>query len=924
MHALVESEHVRRPKDWLLHVVDFGIFGVVFVAPLFMAGRGPVGKFVFVIFVCLAGLAWALRQCLEQRSLWRPSGAEWLLLAALSLVLLQLVPLSPPMLATLSPASDDLLPLWTLSDAALSLPTWSTVSLSPEATRGGLVVFLGYALLFWILVQRIDSLASVQRLLKWIALATIAMACLGLVQFLGGNGKFLWVFEHPSRDTFHVVKGSFHNQNHFAHMLALGIGPVIWLLWRSQSNQGRKHAVAVGLGVVAVAGLLSFSRGGVIAIALAGVTCASIYLWKSLIGKRACFAAVAMGVLIAAALCIHGYEPLAKRLATLRDSRSLEEVSHGRKALWTALSHGIPDFVVLGAGIGSHREVYPIYMKKHFNVEFTHGESGYLQLLLEAGVPGLLLMLSGIGLCFAWCLSSLFLRFDSTDRHAGRNVPIRSKHHRNSAADRLQYSASFGAILPGFVASTVHSVGDFVWYVSACMSTTVILAACACRLYQLMRNGEASLSAAHQVALLDGRNPKSRSSGRVRSRSRARFKGLFAGHLFVLTRPVSVVVAASVAAAAVVMISHLQPAAFAAPQWNAYRRTALSTLASGATEQADEHARLDKMSRFLESTLASNPDDPRANMRYARVCLRRFELEQRHALNPMTVAQIREAALASRFVSKEAQAAWLDVAVGDNIQLLERALHHSWRGLQACPLQGEGYVYLSELSFLEGPDSAAKHSYLAQAQRVRPHSGQVLFAVGQEAILSGDLPRTLASWRRAFHQDPDIQALIVESFAPQVPAKYFLECFSPDTDGLGRLFHFYRNLNRNDDLRFVADRYVTSLEQEARATRGKPASDTWHQAQSVYSYLGAQNRALVCEKRAVELDPRSFSKRRTLAVLLVDNAQHAAAIEQLRWCLRRRPDAVGLSELLDAATRMEARQRPSAAADQPAARPLRR
>ena len=71
------------------------------------------------------------------------------------------------------------------------------------------------------------------------------MASFALVQHFVSNGKFLWVYEHPFRNSYDPVKGSFINRNHFTHMLALGIGPLIfWIVSvrRPASNKfARRH-----------------------------------------------------------------------------------------------------------------------------------------------------------------------------------------------------------------------------------------------------------------------------------------------------------------------------------------------------------------------------------------------------------------------------------------------------------------------------------------------------------------------------------------------------------------------------------------------------------------------------------------------------------------------------------------------------------
>ena len=68
------------------------------------------------------------------------------------------------------------------------------------------------------------------------------MAVFGLVQYLTANGKFFWFYTHPFSNTFIGVKGSFANKNHFAHFLALGVGPLIWwLLHASRRKRSRIH-----------------------------------------------------------------------------------------------------------------------------------------------------------------------------------------------------------------------------------------------------------------------------------------------------------------------------------------------------------------------------------------------------------------------------------------------------------------------------------------------------------------------------------------------------------------------------------------------------------------------------------------------------------------------------------------------------------
>ena len=193
----------HRDTKWgrlTLRAVDAGIAGVLLVAPLFMGGRHDMGRLVYVALVAWTAVAWMLHRCLRSNCGWRWTGAEWLLLVGAGLVVLQLTPLPPAVLATLAPETGQLLPLWTsTADTTGMGGRWELLSLAPTATRGGLVILLAHALLFLVTVQRLATKDDVRRLVRWLALATIGMAVLGLAQFLFGNGRFLWIYDHKNR-----------------------------------------------------------------------------------------------------------------------------------------------------------------------------------------------------------------------------------------------------------------------------------------------------------------------------------------------------------------------------------------------------------------------------------------------------------------------------------------------------------------------------------------------------------------------------------------------------------------------------------------------------------------------------------------------------------------------------------------------------
>ncbi len=886
-----ESKHARRRVSdrlrsagerisrRLLQLVDAGLIGVIFVAPLLMGGRGDIGRLVYVSLVCFAAVCWIGRQCLLADARWRWSGLEWVLIGGVLLVVLQLTPLPPSVLNTLSPQTRALLPLWSPQAAAETpLGVWNQLTLSPAATRGGLITFVAHGLLFVVLVQRIRDVPDVKRLVRWLALAAVGMAVLGLAQLLFGNGKFLWIYEHPSRDTYRVVKGTFQNQNHFAHFLALGIGPLLWwlhCLWtaaprtsfRAGGSSGRqeipKHALAIGLGLVAFAGLLTFSRGGVIAMFAATAIGLGLLIWRGMLGKKSLVAIGGLAVVTGGALMIYGYEPLAARLSTLRDSRSLDELSRGRRALWAAHLRVIPQFAFSGTGVGSHPYIYPTYMEEDFDVEFTHGENGYLHLMVETGISGLVLLLAAAATILFWCCRLV--------RCTGES----------------ELPALAAALLPGLAASLLHSFGDFVWYIPACLSLTIVPAACVCRLYQLSASGT------------DGE----RLSHRIVWRNRLRRWFLDGGEVAV-PRGAWVVASAGLIGLAISLIAGRLPSALAAPHWEAYFKLARAakhvTAEATPAELAEQAA---AMTAHLTETLRREPYNARANLRMAAAYLRQFDERQRASENPMPLSQVRDAALASQFPTREDQDRWLSVVMGDNRRLLDGALLHARRAVRLCPVQGEGYVYLAELAFLNSASEDLKHALVDQALRVRPYSGLVLLAAGGEAALDGDSRRAMTLWKQAFRADPDLQTPIIELLASGMPAEAFLDYFSPDRVALGKLYRFYRLHQAAEASRLVGLRYVAELELEAQHSDGSDAAWLWDQAREVHGALGDARKAAQAGRNAVFHSPDDFDLHRRLAMALSNGGEYAEAVAELQWCLSRRPQEAGLQQQLEQANR---------------------
>jgi len=857
-------------------LVDTGLLAILFIAPLFMGGRYPVGRLVLVTLIVLVTVGWAVRTATAAVPRWQRTSATWLLAGCVTLVVLQWVPLPAAILRTVSPQLGKLLPVWTTSrHVPIELGTWSRITLAPEATRQGLALLLAYAMLFLVVIQRLRAVDDVYRMLRWIGAATVWMAVLGIAQYLMSNGKFLWLYDHPFRNTSQYVTGSFINRNHFAHLLALGVGPLALLLAdglrKGATTRGRGfgertvsreafnlHTAlpAIALGIVLFAGLMSLSRGGTIAMAVA-LLVVSVGLYRCrLLDRSYITALLGASLLLGLSLFIVGGDRVTERLEDLT-SGSLDRLDpqEARRAIWAANLAIVHDFPLTGTGAGSHRDICPTYLTRSYAVEYTHAESGYLQVATEAGMMGIGLLAAGILLCGTWCCRSLWI---GTSPHI------------------LACSA---AVTAGLTASMVHATVDFVWYIPACMSVTVILIACAQRLHGLARESE---------------------SATVNVPTR-------------VSRPLCIAWAGFALLLGLWMISSLLPPALASPAWDQYLRVSIQATADrrkqmgSASDGTDcgERRRAAAMTAAmisqLKRVLHRDPADARAHFRLAGLYLTQFEERQRKSDNAMDLSQIRDAAIASHFPSSDALYEWLKRAVGDRRRLLDLAAWHAREGLVLAPLHAEGYLDLAELCFLGGADDAEKGALVDQALRVRPHDADVLFAAGREAVLAGAMAKAVAYWRESFRNDGPSQWKLIQLLAGRVPVSFFLDSLQADLTAMRRLAIAYRGLNLPSQRTALNRRLADQAARQAAVARGEQAVTLWLEAHRAYQETGLIPQATWSVRRAVAFAPYDYKVRYVAGVWFYRQHRFEEAESHLRWCLHRRPHDVALQKLVHGA-----------------------
>lgn len=861
----------RERPSLLERALDYSLIGLIAVVPLVMGGRHPAGYLLTTALATVAALAWLVHQARARAPTWTRSGVELLIVAGVGIVFLQLIPWPTQLFARLAPGTVALLPA---ADGPVqwgNTGQWTQISFDPTATRRGLILLLAYGLLFVTTLQRVRELSDVEWVLKWIALAAISMATFGIVQYLTSNGNFFWFYEHPFRDTNDVVKGAFINRNHFAHFLALGLPPLVWWVVSQmklkrpapRSNGFAQPTVNVipvwlllGIGVVSLAGLLSLSRGGVAAMTISTTLCVLLLYRAELLDRRLSWSLVGLCALVGLALAIHGAQGVFNRFDEVV-SGSMDRLDRdaGRRQIWLADLQAITHFPLFGTGVGTHPIIYPIYLPGSSNTtEYTHAESGYLHVALETGVAGLAIVILLILIVARRC-------------HAAWRLSESQRH-----------KACLAAVCASLAISPLHSLVDFPWFIPGCMVTTLLLAACACRLWLLAR--DARLPVPREIPIVP--------SGRFQ---------WAAGAVVVL---------------GTLMIAESIGPALAAPAWDSYLRISAQTTkaellaaddpkADLAALQAERRQALYSMIHQLETVIHRDPWHWRAHARLAAARLRLFELLQQDSSIPMPLVAVRDAAFQSHFRSRNQLDAWLSRAIAENYEQLEQAHSHARRAVALCPLAGEAYLYLTDLCFLEGPDPTAKSWYLAQALKVRPYDGEIQFEAGKESFLDGNPEAAIEHWQTAYKSGEEYKARLIDLFARQlagqVPVSFFLESFRPDLNELRRLRIACKNLHLPDQWRALLEYSASKVTERAQATSGAQACALWLEADSLYTELHDRAKSVQCVEAALAADPNDYSAHHSAATRFFQNENYERAYAEVKWCLTRAPNDKDLKRI---------------------------
>lgn len=350
--------------------------------------EGVLANFVLQV-VALGILGWALHR-LEWREL--TSSARFLLLltiVGLCLVALQAVPISEQIWRELPGRGQ----LATELDLIGASPNPAFLTLSVHETIRSVVsiipaLAIGLALMA---CRRIPERAIAMMLVSF----SIISIGIGFAQFFGGRESWLYLYEHTTRGS---MVGLFANANHMATLLLIALPFTAGLVREGRNGRPRFAVELAVLGCtlfafLAIGVVLAGSGTGYALFVPVAVASISI-VWTP--PRRFFFAFILPLMACAAALLVVWGD------ADNLMSPSTEASLTGREEIRRNTLPAVAEFFPAGTGLGTFEEVYRRYEDPQ-SVSRTfvnHVHNDYLELALELGAPGMLLIFA---LLAWWC-----------------------------------------------------------------------------------------------------------------------------------------------------------------------------------------------------------------------------------------------------------------------------------------------------------------------------------------------------------------------------------------------------------------------------------------------------------------------------------------------------------------------------------------
>jgi O-antigen ligase len=355
-------------------------------------------------------------------------------------------PLQLPLYAIAAYGFLQVLPFGTYSEAGLdSIPR--TISLDPFSTELSALHFLALGLFFSLTLAVVDRAARIRRVVMVIVIFGFIFSFFAILQGVLSPTKIYGIYESQFAQPY----GSFVNRHNFAAYMEMTVALPLGLLAAGAVKRDQRLLCLTALGLMAVALILSGSRGGLVALVsevLLVIVIATPFRGAKYLVVRFALGAALLIAVVAGTLFVGGESSLMR----LAETATSKDMTTNRTHIWAVSLDVIRNNLPFGAGLGAFGVAYTPTDDRSGLERVEQAHNDYLQTLSDAGIIGAI-----IGGAF------LYFLVQTARQSVGRN-------------NKFRRGVAVGAAA-GIFAVLVHSIFDFVLHTTAVALLFLLLAA---------------------------------------------------------------------------------------------------------------------------------------------------------------------------------------------------------------------------------------------------------------------------------------------------------------------------------------------------------------------------------------------------------------------------------------------------------------
>ena len=349
------------------------------------------------------------------------------------------------------------------------------------------------------------SESSSQTLAVWLTQNWLAMAMIGIAAFvlsaclfndessrlmllaaitICGVGQVLWgIIQLASRpdEVFFGYKlsggsipfGTFFNRNHAADFIGMSLACAIALLWRFSRSETRKRKLGlaysttwihrlisdplllslwIAVGLLFTGVVLSMSRGGWMSVAF-GILIVPVCWRRKEAGRQYPLIAAAFVVFAASFFAVQFFgfgDKVGKRLDALEVQNLLAD---SRFDHWAEAIPAAGFYLPFGSGLGTYGYAYLPFDPAPERQWFTHAHNQYLEVVMEAGIPGVILLLLAMFFSIRICLKLC------SGKRSGTKQAIGIAALASVVLQVIHAITDFGLMMPGNLVTMMALLG---------------------------------------------------------------------------------------------------------------------------------------------------------------------------------------------------------------------------------------------------------------------------------------------------------------------------------------------------------------------------------------------------------------------------------------------------------------------------------